>query len=65
MVVCAKPIKGITPVQLPKAGSEDALAHGTPVVGVGYGAYAVPNGPGGHSYLYDDVRMPAPARSTP
>ena len=26
---------------------------------VGYGAYEVTNGPGGHQYLYDDVRMVA------
>jgi hypothetical protein len=24
---------------------------------VGYGAYEVTNGPGGHTYLYNDVRM--------
>ena len=26
---------------------------------MGYGAYEVTNGPGGHQYLYDDVRMVA------
>ena len=26
---------------------------------VGYGAYEVTNGPGGHQFLYDDVRMVA------
>ena len=26
---------------------------------VGYGAYEVTNGPGGHQYLYNDVRMVA------
>jgi secreted trypsin-like serine protease len=59
VVVLDKAVKGIAPVQLPQAGSLSGLAGGTPITGVGYGAYAVPNGPGGHQYLYDDVRMQA------
>ncbi len=59
VVVLDKAVKGITPVQLPEAGSLSGLKGGTPITGVGYGAYAVPNGPGGHQYLYNDVRMQA------
>lgn len=56
VVVLDKAVK-LTPVRLPKAGFLSSLATNSLIVGVGYGAYAVPNGPGGHSYLYDDVRM--------
>jgi secreted trypsin-like serine protease len=59
VVVLDKAVTGITPVRLPKANSLSGLAPNTAIVGVGYGAYAVPNGPGGHQYLYDDVRMAA------
>jgi hypothetical protein len=59
VVVLDKAVKGITPVTLPKAGSLSGLSGGTPIVGVGYGAYSVPNGPGGHPYLYNDVREQA------
>jgi secreted trypsin-like serine protease len=59
VVVLDRAVKGITPVQLPLAGSLDALAADTAITGVGYGAYAVPNGPGGHQYLYNDVRLAA------
>jgi secreted trypsin-like serine protease len=59
VVVLDKAVTGITPVTLPTAGSLSALANDTPIVGVGYGAYAVPNGPGGHQYLYNDVRLAA------
>lgn len=56
VVVLDKPVKGITPVVLPKANSLSGLKSGTPVVGVGYGAYEVTNAPGGHQYLYNDIR---------
>ena len=56
VVVLDKAVKGITPVALPKADSLGKLKSGTTVVGVGYGAYAVTNDPGGHQYLYNDVR---------
>lgn len=59
VVVLDQAVKGIAPVQLPRAGSLDALAANAPITGVGYGAYAVPNGPGGHRHLYNDVRMAA------
>jgi V8-like Glu-specific endopeptidase len=57
VVVFGKAVTGITPARLPEAGSLSGLTHGTPITSVGYGAYEVTNGPGGHSYLYDDVRM--------
>jgi secreted trypsin-like serine protease len=59
VVVLDKAVQGITPVQLPKAGSLSNLKGGTAITMVGYGAYAVPSAPGGHQYLYDDVRMAA------
>jgi V8-like Glu-specific endopeptidase len=62
VVVFAKPVKGITPATLPRAGLLDDLKQAgtlqtwtfTPV---GYGSYAPQNGPGGHTYFYDDVRQ--------
>ena len=57
VVVLDKAVKGITPVQLPRADYVSSLKAGTPVVGVGYGAYEVTNEPGGHRYLYNDIRM--------
>jgi secreted trypsin-like serine protease len=59
VVVLDKAVKGITPVQLPKADSLSKLATNTPITMVGYGAYAVPNGPGGHQYLYNDMKLAA------
>jgi secreted trypsin-like serine protease len=59
VVVLDKPVRGIEPAALPEAGSLDDLSGGQRFTSVGYGAYAVTNGPGGHRYLYDDVRMVA------
>ena len=56
VVVFDKAIKGITPAKLPKAGSLNKLPGSQQFTSVGYGAYSVPNGPGGHQYLYNDVR---------
>src|SRR5215211_5847254 len=56
VVVFDKPIKGITPAQLPAAGALSGLANGQQFTSVGYGAYEVTNQPGGHRYLYNDVR---------
>jgi V8-like Glu-specific endopeptidase len=57
VVVFDKPIKGITPAQLPEAGSLSDLSSTQRFTSVGYGAYEVTNEPGGHRYLYDDRRM--------
>ena len=57
VVVFDKAIRGITPATLPTADSLSTLRSGQPITSVGYGAYEVTRGPGGHSYLYDDVRM--------
>lgn len=57
VVVFDKPIRGITPALLPQAGSLSNLAANQSFTSVGYGAYEVTNQPGGHQYLYDDVRM--------
>ena len=56
VVVLDKAVRGITPAQLPKAGSLSNLSGSQQFTSVGYGAYEVTNQPGGHQYLYDDVR---------
>jgi V8-like Glu-specific endopeptidase len=56
VVVFDKPVRGITPAKLPKAGSLSKLSSSQQFTSVGYGAYEVTNEPGGHQYLYNDVR---------
>jgi V8-like Glu-specific endopeptidase len=57
VVVLDKAVKGITPARLPAAGSLSNLSGSQQFTSVGYGAYEVTNEPGGHQYLYNDVRM--------
>jgi V8-like Glu-specific endopeptidase len=57
VVVFDKPIKGIQPAQLPTLNSLSNLSGSQTFTMVGYGAYEVTNQPGGHQYLYNDVRM--------
>jgi V8-like Glu-specific endopeptidase len=59
VVVLDKAVKGITPASLPTAGSLSNLSSSQTFTSVGYGAYEVTNSPGGHQYLYNDVRMVA------
>jgi V8-like Glu-specific endopeptidase len=59
VVVFDKAIKGITPALLPTADSLSNLSTNQKFTSVGYGAYEVTNSPGGHQYLYNDVRMVA------
>jgi secreted trypsin-like serine protease len=59
VVVLDRAVKRIAPAQLPTAGSLSSLSGSQTFTSVGYGAYEVTNGPGGHRYLYDDVRMVA------
>ena len=59
VVVFDKPIQNITPAKLPSANSLSALPGTQQFTSVGYGAYEVTNDPGGHQYLYNDVRMVA------
>jgi V8-like Glu-specific endopeptidase len=59
VVVLDKAVKGITPARLPAAGSLSNLSGSQKFTSVGYGAYEVTNEPGGHQYLYNDVRMVA------
>jgi V8-like Glu-specific endopeptidase len=59
VVVLDKAVKGITPARLPEAGSLSNLSGSQKFTSVGYGAYEVTNSPGGHQYLYNDVRMVA------
>ena len=57
VVVFDKPIKGILPARLPAEDSLSDLTGSQQFTSVGYGAYEVTNSPGGHQYLYNDVRM--------
>jgi V8-like Glu-specific endopeptidase len=59
VVVLDHAVKGIAPAKLPAAGSLSNLSNTQQFTSVGYGAYEVTNQPGGHQYLYDDVRMVA------
>jgi V8-like Glu-specific endopeptidase len=59
VVVFNRAIKGITPARLPTAGSLSNLSGSQQFTSVGYGAYEVTNEPGGHQFLYNDVRMMA------
>ena len=59
VVVLDEAVTGITPASLPAAGSLSKLPKNQRFTSVGYGAYEVTNEPGGHDYLYDDVRMVA------
>ncbi|MDQ3307864.1 MAG: trypsin-like serine protease [Actinomycetota bacterium] len=59
VVVLADPISSIAPASLPAAGSLSNLSGRQTFTSVGYGAYEVTRGPGGHQFLYDDVRMMA------
>ena len=56
VVVFDKAVRGITPAKLPTANSLSNLSGSQKFTSVGYGAYEVTNGPGGHQYLYNDVR---------
>ena len=56
VVVLDKAVMGITPAALPAAGSLAKLSSTQTFTSVGYGAYEVTNSPGGHQYLYNDVR---------
>ena len=59
VVVLDRAIKNIRPALLPTAGSLSGLSSTEQFTSVGYGAYEVTNEPGGHQYLYNDVRMVA------
>jgi len=59
VVVLDRAIKNIQPALLPTAGSLSGLSSTQQFTSVGYGAYEVTNEPGGHQYLYNDVRMVA------
>ncbi len=59
VVVFDRAVRGITPALLPEADSLSSLSGTQKFTSVGYGAYEVTNSPGGHQYLYNDVRMVA------
>ena len=59
VVVLDQPVRGITPAELPEADSLSNLSGSQTFTSVGYGAYEVTKAPGGHQYLYNDVRMVA------
>ncbi|MEO6208329.1 MAG: trypsin-like serine protease [Candidatus Limnocylindrales bacterium] len=52
-------VAGIAPALLPEANALADLSKAQLFTSVGYGAYEVTNEPGGHQYLYNDVRMVA------
>lgn len=56
VVVLDRAVTGITPALLPAAGSLSKLPSDQTFTSVGYGAHEVTSGPGGHQFLYDDVR---------
>jgi hypothetical protein len=56
VVVLDKAVAGVAPATLPGAGRLGNLGGSQQFTSVGYGAYEVTNSPGGHQYLYDDVR---------
>jgi hypothetical protein len=56
VVVLDRAVRGITPARLPKASSLSGLSGSQQFISVGYGNYEVTNEPGGHQYLYNDVR---------
>jgi V8-like Glu-specific endopeptidase len=56
VVVLDKPVKGIVPARLPKAGSLSTLTGAQTFTSVGYGANAVTQQPGGKTFTYSDVR---------
>jgi V8-like Glu-specific endopeptidase len=56
VVVLDREVKGLTAARLPAAESLSNLPGTQQFTSVGYGAYEVTNGPGGHQYLYNDVR---------
>ncbi|MFL6159711.1 MAG: S1 family peptidase [Marmoricola sp.] len=55
-VVVLDEAPGITPAQLPGAGSLSKLSKDQKFTSVGYGANEVTQGHGKHQFLYDDVR---------
>lgn len=59
VVVLDVAVQAITPAKLPEAGALANLSKAQRFTSVGFGAYEVTNEPGGHQYLYDDVRMVA------
>jgi secreted trypsin-like serine protease len=59
VVLFDRPVRGIAPAELPAAGSLSDLSGTQTFTAVGYGAYEVTSGPGGHQFLFNDVRMMA------
>jgi V8-like Glu-specific endopeptidase len=59
VVVLDKPVKQVTPAQLPAEGSLSNVSGNQQFTSVGYGAQAVTNGPGGQTIHYADIRYVA------
>jgi hypothetical protein len=59
VVVLDQAVTGITPAQLPTAGSLSNLSSGTQFTSVGYGALAAPNSPVAKRFHYTDTRYVA------
>jgi hypothetical protein len=56
VVVLDRAVSAIAPASLPTAHAYDRLPSSQQFTAVGYGAYEVTHSPGGHQYLYNDVR---------
>ena len=56
VVVLDDAVSGVTPAQLPAAGSLSGVSGSQRFTPVGYGAQAVTNGPGGKTFHYADTR---------
>jgi len=59
VVVLDRPVKGIAPARLPRAGSLSSLPRDQQFTSVGYGAQKVTMGAGGASFTYADIRYVA------
>jgi V8-like Glu-specific endopeptidase len=59
VVVLDKAIRGISPAELPAAGSLDGVSGSQQFTSVGYGAQAVTSGQGGKKFHYTDSRYVA------
>jgi hypothetical protein len=57
VVVLDKAVRGITPAELPAAGSLSSVSGDQQFTSVGYGAQAGTNGPGGKTFHYADIRF--------
>ena len=56
VVVFDEPVRGIDPARLPSLNRFDGLPKDKRFTSVGYGSQEVTNAPGGHQFVYRDIR---------